>query len=151
MFSTNGIANAVVAAGPTNFGGTLYAYTSYKTNASATVEFGSDGSISGIGVATDGGVITDTISGDTWYSPNTTGIGSSYWVKATTGDFVNGSPTGSWESLSSTQAWYVDVIGDSQTMIASLFIEISSSGTGTPVVASGTVVLQAETGSAEPI
>lgn len=146
MFAANAIQHQS-SGGPSNFGGTLWGYGE-SFAASVEVIFNTNGSI--VGVVTDYS-ITDTINGDNWFAPNQTGIGSSYWIRATvvSGSITTGSPTGSWLSMSSTTSWTVFRFGAGSAN-AQLFIEISSSGTGSPVVASGTVNLTAQVAITPP-
>ena len=151
MFSTNGIANAVSAAGPTNFLGGISAYNPYGgLEASAIFTLQSDGSVVGsIGSTEFETTLSNSLSGDTWYSPITTGIGSSYWAQATIvyGPTPNGTPVGSWESLASDLTWSITLSGTNVSSSTVLSVQISSSPTGTPVVATGQASLAVSVGS----
>jgi hypothetical protein len=145
MFSVAGISHQGASAGPTNFGGMIYAYqTIVGDPGGGIVYFSSDGSVIGSAGSNAGEtVIIDTLSGENWYVPNTTGIGSSYWIKATvtSGAQPSGTSVGLWVSLSSTASWGNFASGDGSVSSSTLFVQISSSATGTPVVASGNVTL----------
>jgi len=142
MFAANSVQHQS-STGPTNFGGTIYGYADGNNyySSSVTATFSSSGSVD---ATTTAAAITNTISGDTWYSPNTTGIGSSYWIKATvsSGSTPTGSSIGSWISLASDQSWSLDATNFSTLYQSNLLVQVSSSATGTPVVCSGTIILQ---------
>ena len=129
------------AAAPTNFGGIYERDRVFTSPATATVTFQTDGSIQGSGTGT---VAIDTITtsgaGDTWYSPTTVGIGSSYWVRATKTAGTNPSTgtLGSWLQLNAARAWSNSMsTGGSKT--STLTIEIASDSSGTTIVCSGSV------------
>lgn len=154
MFAANGVQNAAAVAGPTNFSGQIASYTLYKDSSStATAEFLSDGAIQGyVGGSYGESAIANTLSGQTWYLPNQTGIGSSYWINATliTGSTPTSGVLNSWQSLASGASWELSIFGTSLLETSTLLVQISSSATGTPVVASGTVDLYARVDNLEP-
>lgn len=82
-----------------------------------------------------------------WALPTTTGIGNWYWARATGGPAVSGNTLNVWHPLSSVVNWSVSFnAGPNQTGTnqRNLFIELSSSATGSPVVSSGNVFLLAQ-------
>lgn len=96
---------------------------------------------------TDGSI---TKTGDSgfpggWYTDTVTGIGSSYWVRATTISGTGSGTTGSWLALSTARSWSVGAIagGDSNTWI--LKLEFASDSGGTTIVATTRLGLQATT------
>lgn len=131
------------AAGPVSgFSGTVYGNALGTTAVSTGVRFNANGTLSGTG-NTSG---SDNVTGDLWYSPAITGIGSSYWVRATaSGTAPSAGTMGSWLSLASAQTWTVTTaigLGYSNKSSTILF-EISASSGGA-VVASGTITIRAE-------
>jgi hypothetical protein len=125
------------------FGGT-YARTSLSpSNASADISIDNNGGFSTSG---SGGVSTiDTISADSWFFPEATGVGNNYWVRATlTGGSApsSGSGTGTWLALSSNRSWAnsQSVIG---TRTSTLLLEIAADAAGTIIVNSGTIIITA--------
>lgn len=152
MFSATTAAHAQNA-GPENFSGTLFSSSApYAFPADASVTFESNGSIS-VSVLNQSGVpAIDTVSGNNWYSPNTTGIGNSYWAKATvtSGSTPSGSPVGSWESLASPLSWSISVGSPNESDETTITVQISSSALGTPVVASGSISILAASGDLSP-
>jgi len=65
----------------------------------ASVTFGTNGSLSGIG--------TGTVVGDQWYSELTTGIGNSCWIRMTknSGADPTSGALNTWLALSSARTW----------------------------------------------
>lgn len=155
----SGIINTIIGSikrkPPILFDGSLYITSSYIESVTAAVMFENDGSISVSSSSSTGLESTgnDTISDDSWYSPNTSNIGSSYWIKAT----LNGGtqPTqsigtfGSWTALSSGVYWQSSASGTNNTVSADISISISSSSSGTPVIGTGNVIITADTGNAQ--
>lgn len=99
--------------------------------------------------ATSGTVSPGDLTG-AWCSPLTTGIGSSYWCRIVrTAKSGPGTATdsnfnlGQWTGLSSTRYMYIDTTssGGGTTTSASWSVQISSSSSGSPVVASGSITL----------
>lgn len=83
-----------------------------------------------------------------WYQPLTTGIGSSYWIRATLQSGTT--PTtnaglGTWLQLNANRLWQNDRAPASGigSTTSTLLFEISTSATGTPVVASGSYTITA--------
>lgn len=78
-----------------------------------------------------------------WITP-TTGS-TSYYVRATlnSGSLASGT-TGVWEALTSNRVWTVYVPDSGGLQIANLTIAISSNSSGTNIVASASISLQAE-------
>jgi hypothetical protein len=88
-------------------------------------------------------------SSGNWASPTTTGIGSSYWIRITRTYFSGGlfnSATGStgWLQLSSAQIITVTTGGYDGSQ-AGYTVQISSSSSGSPVLATADVILFAST------
>lgn len=86
-----------------------------------------------------------------WCSPLTTGIGGSYWCRvvrtASSGPGTSSDSNfnlGQWTGMSSTRYMYVDSTsaGAGTTTSATWSVQISSSATGSPVVASGSITLR---------
>jgi hypothetical protein len=70
--------------------------------ASAILTFKADGTVTGVGAASD---MTAAGSGN-WITPTTSGIGGSYWIRATqTSGTITGGVVGSWVQLSSDWSW----------------------------------------------
>ena len=100
---------------------------------------------------------TQGSNGVLWYNPATTGIGSSYWIRATlqsgTGPYAGGTsitPTtgtmGAWTSLGTTQIWANSVTGSlnaQATKYSLIKFEISTNSSGTNIVASGNIGIEA--------
>lgn len=79
-----------------------------------------------------------------WYIPNTTGIGSSYWARATaTSGTVSTGTLNTWQSLSAGTSWSRSA-GASVVNTCVLLIEIASDAAGAGVVYSGSVTLTAD-------
>lgn len=116
--------------------------SSAATTASASFSLLSDGNTT----ASRSGSGTNTVNGDDWYTPITSGVGSGYSVRVTkTAGATNPSGTlGSWLVLSSTRTWTLTSTFGVKS--CTLLVEIRQ-GTGA-VIASGTVTLTAEGGSA---
>lgn len=134
---------AVTAAMPTNFGGT-YWRTRFGGTCSTTVGFDTNGDIYGSGTGT---VATDTVTGDNWYTPNTTSIGSGYWIRATlsSGSVPSSGTMNTWLQLSSARQWNNSSGGGAfGSRSSTVLFEISSSSGGSPVVCSGTVSITAD-------
>ncbi len=114
----------------------------------ATINFLSNGetTLSVVDAGNPASMITD--NANWWTTAPITGIGNSYWIRATvtgTGGSFSGT-TGTWLPLSSNQTWSLSIsLG---TGIRTLTIDISSSSTGTPILATHTgIVLQVEGGA----
>lgn len=96
-----------------------------------------------VNVATDG-TYTFTGPGTTngnWYSPTTTGIGSSWWVKFTVASSTNSTNSGSigsWTQLTSTVGVSASNSSASVEGTGSFTVQFSPDG-GTTVAATGTV------------
>jgi hypothetical protein len=79
-----------------------------------------------------------------WYLPTTAGIGAGYYVNFTldSGDaFDYDTTSGSWTQLNNFDQ-YVGYATGAGAKSSSVIVEISTSGSGTPVVSSGTYTLQ---------
>lgn len=103
-------------------------------DAYAAVVYDSDGTFTAIG---------DTVSpaSGLWYDPLTPGIGSSYWIRisGTVGPYYTGVSTGTWHQLNAPRAfeWLSSLDGTADT--GTVTIDISTSPTGTPIVATHTI------------
>jgi hypothetical protein len=91
-----------------------------------------------------------TISADTgsltdWYGTITAGIGSSYYVRATTiantGSATLGGTVGSWSQLNTARTWYLLDTTDEDFATWDLKFEFSPNSNGVPVVATTKVML----------
>jgi len=101
---------------------------------------------------TAAGLIEEVINGGSpnvlanWFLPTTTGIGSSYWVRADVmaGLVVSSGTTGTWQQLSSTRSWSRATVssGGGLTTQTRLRIRIASDSAGATVVGSFTCLLQ---------
>lgn len=142
MFSA--LANHVNSNGFTNFSGTISAWSYYDDpfGSSAIVYVGTQGDIFGGGYQT----ITENLSSQYYYFRPTLQLGNYCWVRAS---ITSGSTNivldslNTWLSLSSTRNWQLNNSTPYSTETTNLLIEISTSTTGTPVVASGTIILSA--------
>lgn len=128
------------AKGPiSDFGGSMNATrVPSSTAATATVTFNTDGTVSG----TIGGTGSNGATGDRWYQPTESGIGSGYWIRATLSSGLspnNGNPgVGTWLALSSGRTWgYTSGGGTLGTRDGTLLFEIASDSGGSTVVCSG--------------
>lgn len=78
-----------------------------------------------------------------WHDPVTGSIGSSYWIRATktSGDLPDGT-LGTWLSLATARAWSFtrSTVGTSS---CELSVQISSDSSGTVIVGSATIFIQA--------
>lgn len=116
------------------------------TGAQASVSFNADGTttVDVLDAGDPGSTVTDLA--DWWTAAPQTGIGSSYWIRATVNSGTGGTfsgTTGSWLQLSANRSWSVS--SSTGVGIRTLTLEISSSATGSPVLATYTnVVLRAE-------
>jgi hypothetical protein len=81
-----------------------------------------------------------------WILPTTAGVGNNYWVRATSGQLFGGAVLNTWLQLNTERNWQKQInAGPNQTgeNSGSIFVEISSSSTGVPVLASGNVQIRA--------
>ena len=123
-----GIMQAFLAAGlgnPTSVpGGTI---TGTYNSADAYVQFKSDGT-----------TVTTAGAGSNWYTPTTTSIGDSYWIRFTVQSGPATATHSGYGQLSSTRYASIDMgtKGSSDVLV-----EISSDSGGSTVVASGTYTL----------
>lgn len=121
------------------FGGTMSStLVPSSSAATATVSFYADGYLSG----SINGTGSNGASGDNWFMPNETGIGSSYWIRATLSSGStpnNGNPgIGTWLQLNTTRTWgYSSGGGTIGTRTGTLLFQIASDSGGTNIVASG--------------
>jgi hypothetical protein len=108
---------------------------------SASLTFATDGQTSQLGVSTN---ISAQVPN--WYTPTTTGIGSSYWVRAQTFSLTSGAATSgslnTWLALSTTRTWEVFSNGQSDVEWAITF-EFATDSAGTNIVGAGGAQLAA--------
>jgi hypothetical protein len=126
-----------------NFGGTVSAFRLGTSPATVTLFANTDGSMSATFVDS---ATQNQVSGDTWFGSVSAGIGNTHWVRATaTGDTLNSGTTGTWQQLNLARSWSLSSLGGAggSLRFTNVFLEISTSATGTPVVASGTYFLEA--------
>lgn len=109
---------------------------------------GGNNGIAGAEFWADGNIkkkINGTVSSYTaWYSPITSAIGSSYWIRFSKLSQSGGSLSaslGSWLSMGSTNFVTLSTTGVNAEYTASIFFEISTTSGGTNIVASGQVDL----------
>lgn len=118
--------------------GTLYAYDAPSSGpAYASITFNTDGTISYVGDGSTG------VSN--WYTPTTTNVGSSYWIKFTTtsgSPWTGGLTSGTIYALSSarTVVWQQILSGGGKTGTAS--VNIYADAGGTALVGTGTINAQ---------
>lgn len=133
------------SAGPVNqFGGTVYAIKRTGPSAIANVTFNTNGTVSGSISPTTGG--SNEASGDRWYSPTTTNIGSSYWIRATltAGVTPSSGTMNTWQQLSSARLWENNSgSGATGNKSSTILFEISATSGGA-VVCRGTFTIWAE-------
>ena len=125
------------------FGGLVSAFRTGTLPATVTIFANTDGSMSASFVDS---VTQNETTGDTWFGSVSAGIGSTHWVRATaTGDTLNSGTTGTWQQLNTARSWSISSLGGAGGSIrgANVFLEISTSATGTPVIASGTYFIEA--------
>lgn len=96
---------------------------------------------------TDG---TITIVGDSgfsggWFNNPSSGIGSSYWVRATTVSGSGSGTTGSWLALSTARSWSVGAAQGGNFNSWVLKLEFSTNSSGTVIVATTQLTLSAQT------
>lgn len=130
-------------AGPVSgYGGQVEGYNLGSGTASASVTFNTNGTVSAS--ASGNSLVINTVDGDQWYSPTTTGIGSSYWWRYTvvSGSApVGGLTAGTWYQLSSSRSLSFSV--SSQASLGGTFtIDIAASSGGT-VLATGEITMVA--------
>lgn len=121
------------------FGGTVSGTSTFVgTAATVRLTFGSNGTITEADLNTSRSYVPSLPSW--WHGPQTTSIGSSYWIRATLtgGTTPTAGTMGSWTSMSTDQTWRVDSLTTTSSKNSVIFFEISTSATGTPVVTSGT-------------
>jgi hypothetical protein len=103
-------------------------------NSSASLTFASNGAVSYIANTAD-----NTIAGSTaWFAPATTGIGSSYWIRATvTAGTLSTNPATTWTSLGSG-ATFVKGPSASGSSSCTVTFQIASDSGGVTVVLTST-------------
>ena len=108
-------------------------------SASATATFSTTGACTGT-ISRSGLTFTKS-----WYAPNTAGIGTSYWVKATltTGKTPSSGTMGAWTQITTNQAWTNSVAaGGSRDSIVKF--QIASDAGGVNIVYTGTIGIIAD-------
>ena len=116
------------------------ATTSLSSAATASVRFNSDGT-----VTVRQGNSASYLAGGSWFTPTGT-PGGSYWIKAVPRVGYTGATSGTsgaWVSLASAQTFSETTTGSGQNLASLLDYQISSSSSGSPVVASGLIDLRA--------
>jgi hypothetical protein len=109
------------------------------TVATATVDFNSDGT----------GTSTAAISGTnswSWYSPTTTNIGSSFWIRATlvSGTTPTSGTMNTWISLSTGPNWS-NTLSGTGFRVSEIQFDIATDSAGTNIVATdASVTITAE-------
>lgn len=114
------------------------AFATGSSPAIAGIQFRSDGTV---GIRQNKAT-TYTTSGN-WFVPTTTGTGSSYWIKVTPRSGYTGASagtSGAWVSLATTQTYSEVASSPGDDLQSVMDYEISSSSSGTPVVATGGVL-----------
>lgn len=88
-------------------------------------------------------------AGGAWYQGGSSTVGDGYWVRLTqTGGVApTGSALGTWLQLSSDRAWSLSVTNGDKAFAGTL--DISTSSSGTPIVASGPASMEAQSYSGE--
>jgi hypothetical protein len=132
-----GFTNAGTASGPTSdYAGTDVSAATAGGTSSASLTFNPNGTITTTTSVLDASSLQPTA----WYTPTTTSIGNSYWVRGTTQSGVSTGTMGTWLALTSARTWSLSV-GSGGASTSVVLFEISSSATGTPVVASGNIII----------
>lgn len=80
-----------------------------------------------------------------WYSTTSSGIGSSYWVRATTVSGSGTGTTGSWLQLNSARTWSVAATAGGAFQLWTIKLEYASDSAGTTIVATTQASLRAST------
>ena len=107
------------------------------SNGSAVAATSSSGTLSfnNFGIINYGGSPTESGGGPpNWYTPTTTGIGGSFWIRATvTTGLLSSGVTGTWIALSTSPSW---MKGPATTGASSctLTFEIASDAAGATIV-----------------
>ena len=108
------VKDVLVAPGPV--AGTLTRYGEddqlSPTNATAGIKFRTDGTIQ---VTSSSALGAYVASGD-WFQPTTSGIGSSYWVRAdlVSGNTLSSGTLGAWQQLTSDRKWEIATVANGQ-------------------------------------
>lgn len=112
--------------------------TVFLSTADATLRFDTNGAVQSLTNSNGVQQIAD------WYLPNTAGIGSQYWIRATlsSGTSPSGSALNTWLALSSPASWRLtQTTNGSRT--CTLAISIASDAAGSNVVTTGTATITA--------
>lgn len=118
-------------------GGTVADFEIDPSDASASITLVTDGSVSKIGNQPGSSM-------SNWYLPNTVGIGTSHWVRATvTSGTLTSGTAGTWLQLSSNRTWNKQqtIIGASSVTFT---LELATDSGGANIVATCSVTLTAE-------
>lgn len=124
QLSTSASGSPVVGSGTYNLTGDGNANSNYSGSAPWNLNSNGTSTMNGVGAGN-------------WYNPTTTSIGASYWINITrTGGTagINFSSQGVWASLNGLTINTTNIVGNAT--ITGTY-QISSSATGSPVVASG--------------
>lgn len=121
-------------------GGTVSSTTATPTNAAATLNFTSTGTVTSSRAG-----IGSTVSHN-WHLAPGAGVGNSFWLRATVTSGTN--PTtgsiNSWVQLSGTTTWQnSDTLANGLAVTSTLLIEIATDSGGSNVVTSGSYTLTA--------
>lgn len=112
--------------------------TVFLSTADATLRFDPNGAV--LSLTNSNGVVQIT----DWYLPNTPGIGSQFWIRATlsSGTSPTGSALSTWLQLSSAISWRLtQTTNGSKT--CTLAISIATDAAGANIVTTGTAVITA--------
>jgi hypothetical protein len=103
-------------------------------SAGATIYFNSDGTVTYAVQFVD---VSNTVGTESWFSPTTTGIGNSYWVRFTvTSGTLTTNQASTWTALSSARAFDKQAV--SGAVSATVTVEIASDSGGTNIVFTST-------------
>ena len=135
-----GVLNVIAARGASPFrgftGGLTADFAVSPGTATATTALQTDGSVTHATSSQPGTFLN-------WYLPNTGGIGSSFWVRATiiSGTFTSGT-AGSWLQLNAARTWTRNqlVVGAASVQFT---LELASDAAGANIVATCTCTLTA--------
>ena len=133
--------SAVLSGLVAGFGADVWGYSTAGT-ATASVRVNSNGTVE----SNDG---SGWVAAGNWYLPTTTGIGSSYWLRAvpTSGAPTAGDTTASWLALSSARTFTITKSSGIGSALVDLSLVLSSASGGSPVVATGVASLLVERGT----
>lgn len=132
----------------TNYAGTARVLGAYGTVSDFQALSSPDDSFASITLNTNG-TLTCVGNGlainEGWYSSESSGIGSSYWVRATTVSGSGSGTTGSWLALSTARTWSVGAPMGGNFANWVIKFEFSSDSGGATIVATTNCTLEAAT------